>query len=99
MRKQTYGRRPFLAAALGSVLAFYATACSAATGSDPYTLGKEYHQVAEPQKPDDPKKIAVEEFFCYCCPHCFHADPGIEEWRQHAAGDVAFKRVPNSLGR
>ena len=100
MRTFKHGPQAFLAALLGGLLAVYATACSAATGSaDAYALGKDYHQVPDPQRPDDPKKVQVEEFFCYCCPHCFHADPGIEEWRKHAAGDVSFRRVPNSLGR
>jgi protein dithiol oxidoreductase (disulfide-forming) len=100
MRKLKHGPQAFLTALLGGLLAVCATACSAATGSaDAYTLGKEYRLVPEPQKPDDPKKVVVEEFFCYCCPHCFHADPGIEEWRKHLAGDVSFRRVPNSLGR
>jgi thiol:disulfide interchange protein DsbA len=100
MRKLKHGPQSFLGVLLGGFLAVYATACSAASGSaEAYTLGKEYHPVPAAQKPDDPRKIAVEEFFCYCCPHCFHADPGIEEWRKHLAGDVAFSRVPNSLGR
>lgn len=84
---------------LFACLTFFAAACSAADNASAYQLGKDYKQVSDIQKPDDPKKIAVEEFFCYCCPHCFHADPSIEDWRQHAAKDVTFARVPNSLGR
>ncbi|MBL6749087.1 MAG: thiol:disulfide interchange protein DsbA/DsbL [Nevskia sp.] len=84
--------------ALFVFFAAFAAACSA--GSAPnYTLGQQYNLVAQPQAPADPKKIEIEEFFCYCCPHCFHADPSIEEWRKHLPADVSFKRVPNSLGR
>lgn len=44
-------------------------------------------------------RIRVEEFFCYCCPHCYHADAAIEAWKARKAKDVDFVRVANSLGR
>lgn len=72
-------------------------ACSAqATGN--YTEGKEYKKVREVVAPADLKKVTVEEFFWYGCPHCFHADPIIEAWKAKKAVDVDFQRVPNTLG-
>jgi thiol:disulfide interchange protein DsbA len=87
-----------LSRALLVFLAGFAAACSAASAPD-YQLGTQFNVVAQPQAPADPRRIDVEEFFCYCCPHCFHADASIEEWRKHLPADVSFKRVPNSLGR
>ncbi|HZU75893.1 MAG TPA: thiol:disulfide interchange protein DsbA/DsbL [Dehalococcoidia bacterium] len=80
------------------LLGLFAAACHA--GAAPaFQLGKDYKRVPQVQTPDDPKKIAVEEFFCYCCPHCFHVDPMIEAWRKRLPADVVFERVPNTLGR
>lgn len=75
-------------------------ACSAATESSAdYQLGTQYKQVREVQKPTDPKRITVEEFFWYGCPHCFHLDPEIAAWLPKKGGDVDFTRIPNTLGR
>ncbi len=72
-------------------------ACSAqATGN--YTEGKEYKKVREVVAPADLKKVTVEEFFWYGCPHCFHADPIIEAWKVKKPVEVDFQRVPNTLG-
>lgn len=97
MLRSAWWARCVHAAAFAFFAAFVAD-CSAASAPD-YQLGQQYNLVAQPQPPADPKKIEVEEFFCYCCPHCFHADPSIEEWRHHLPADVSFKRIPNSLGR
>jgi len=72
-------------------------ACGAqATGN--YTEGKEYKKVRDAVAPADLKKVTVEEFFWYGCPHCFHADPVIEAWKAKKAADVDFQRIPNTLG-
>lgn len=77
-----------------------AAACSAATEpASSFELGKQYQQVREPATPADPKKISVEEFFCFCCPHCYAVEPRVEDWRQHKPADVDFQFVPNTLGR
>ncbi len=73
-------------------------ACSAAAPAD-YKEGTQYGKVRAEQAPADPKRITVEEFFWYGCPHCFHLDSFVEAWRPTKAGDVDFSRVPNSLGR
>ncbi len=83
-----------------ATLGLFAVACSAATSAAPtYQLGKEYKQVREVQTPADPKRITVEEFFWYGCPHCFRLDPEIAAWLPKKPGDVDFVRVPNTLGR
>jgi thiol:disulfide interchange protein DsbA len=93
-------RKQGLLAVLGPILALVAAACHAEPAATAaYTLGKDYTQVGEPQKPDNPKRISVEEFFWYGCPHCYHLEPALEAWAAHKPADVDFVRVPNSLGR
>jgi len=78
-------------------LALTPLACSAqATGN--YTEGKEFKKVNEVVPPADAKRVTVEEFFWYGCPHCFHLDPIIEAWKAKKGPDVDFQRVPNTLG-
>lgn len=74
-------------------------ACSAGAPAADYKEGTHYTKVKDPQTPADAKRIEVDEFFWYGCPHCFHLDPMIEAWRATKPGDVDFVRVPNSLGR
>ncbi|MDR3414818.1 MAG: thiol:disulfide interchange protein DsbA/DsbL [Nevskia sp.] len=81
-----------------ALLGLAAAACSA-DSAPAYEMGKNYRQVSEVQKPDNPKRITVEEFFWYGCPHCYHEEPEIEKWLQHKPADVDFVRVPNTLGR
>lgn len=73
-------------------------ACTAAP-SEEFKEGTHYGRVREAQPPADPKRVEVDEFFWYGCPHCFHFDPTVEAWRAHKPADVDFVRVPNSLGR
>src|SRR5690349_18680914 len=75
-------------------------AAFAAVAQEPaFENGKQYKTVKEEAKPDDVKRILVQEFFWYGCPHCYAFDPVIEEWKAKKAADVDFVRVPNSLGR
>ncbi|GAC1621325.1 MAG: thiol:disulfide interchange protein DsbA [Nevskia sp.] len=74
----------------------FSAACPAA---DAYQLGKEYKPVREIQAPVDPKRVSVEEFFWYGCPHCFHLEPEVAAWLPKKGADVVFTRVPNTLGR
>jgi thiol:disulfide interchange protein DsbA len=74
-------------------------ACSAAAPAVEYKEGTHFSKVREVQAPADAKRISVEEFFWYGCPHCFHLDSFVEAWRVTKPGDVDFARVPNSLGR
>lgn len=81
-----------------AVVALFSAACSAAD-SGGFQAGRDYTEVPSPQKPADPKRITVEEFFWYGCPHCYSLDPAVEQWRASKPADVDFTRVPNTLGR
>jgi thiol:disulfide interchange protein DsbA len=82
-----------------SVSVLLPMACSAAAPAVDYKEGTQFAKVREAQAPVDAKRISVEEFFWYGCPHCFHLDSYVEAWRGTKPGDVDFSRVPNSLGR
>ncbi len=62
-----------------------------------YVSGEHYQTIDEPvaQTGDD---IPVVEFFLYSCPHCYHLEADVAEWRQGLSEDVAFERVPVLFG-
>lgn len=72
-----------------------------ACGAQPLTFqeGKHYDKVKQSVTPADPKRVSVEEFFWYGCPHCFAADPSVEAWKAKKPDYVDFQRVPSTLGR
>lgn len=73
-----------------------------AADAESYAEGRHYARVPGPSLPDpklDPKKITVEEFFWYGCPHCYRLEPLLKDWRKKLPADAVFVRVPNSLGR
>lgn len=80
-----------------AVLSLFTVACSSSASST-YTLDKNYRQVPVPQTPENPKRITVEEFFWYGCPHCYHLEPELNKWLEHKPADVDFVRVPDTLG-
>jgi protein dithiol oxidoreductase (disulfide-forming) len=80
------------------VISLLLVACSS-SASPAYTLDKNYRLVPVPQTPDNPKRITVNEFFWYGCPHCYHLEPELNKWLEHKPADVDFVRVPNTLGR
>ncbi|HZR34734.1 MAG TPA: thiol:disulfide interchange protein DsbA/DsbL [Nevskia sp.] len=84
---------------LFAALGLLAAACHAADPADAYVEGKNYRVAATPVKQDNPKRITVEEFFWYGCPHCYHLEPEVDAWLKHKPADVDFVRVPNTLGR
>ena len=59
----------------------------------------EYALVSEPSPPPNPQRIRVQEFFWYGCPHCFAAEPYLNDWLKTKPADVDFERVPDTLGR
>ncbi|SEQ26095.1 thiol:disulfide interchange protein DsbA [Solimonas aquatica] len=89
--------RPLLRGLLAVVLSVSAAACSAKDSAG-FEEGKQYKKVMAVQPPSDPKRISVEEFFWYGCPHCYAFDPDINKWLKTKPADVDFIRVPNSLG-
>ncbi|HSW15142.1 MAG TPA: thiol:disulfide interchange protein DsbA/DsbL [Solimonas sp.] len=89
--------RAFVRGLSAVLLALSAFACSAQDAQ--YTAGKEYKKVREMLAPADAKRISVEEFFWYGCPHCYALDPVISAWARKLPADADFTRVPNTLGR
>ncbi len=83
-----------LASALLATLLGFTTPARATN----YPAGQFYTQVAQPNPPNDPAKITVQEFFWFGCPHCFRLDPLITAWRKKLPPNVVFERVPNNLG-
>jgi thiol:disulfide interchange protein DsbA len=61
--------------------------------------GKDYAKVASPQPQATPGKTEVIEFFSYGCPHCYDLHTHITPWSKELPANVAFVRVPLSLGR
>jgi len=74
-------------------------ACSAGAPAADYKEGTHYKKVREVQEPTNAKRIEVDEFFWYGCPHCYHLDGFVDRWRVTKPADVDFVQVPNSLGR
>lgn len=78
-------------AALGLV---WSLSAAAQEEHAPFAAGTHYRVLDEPVSVDEPGKIEVREFFFYGCPHCFDAEPVVEEWRAGKPDDVSFKRTP-----
>jgi len=55
---------------------------------------KEYKLINPPQKPANPKKIEVIEFFSYACPHCADFEAPLQDWLKRKSTDVEYKAVP-----
>jgi thiol:disulfide interchange protein DsbA len=55
---------------------------------------KDYKLITPPQRPENPKKIEVIEFFSYACPHCAEFEAPLEDWLKRKPKDVEFKLVP-----
>lgn len=85
--------------ACGGLVAALGLVAGTALAAEPYELGKQYKEVRQVLPPANAKRITVEEFFWYGCPHCFHLDPEISAWLPKKPADVDFTRVPNTLGR
>lgn len=57
-------------------------------------LGDNYAVVANPQPPENPRRVEVIEVFSYACPHCFDLEPALAKWERKLPKDVAFTRMP-----
>ncbi|MES1924125.1 thiol:disulfide interchange protein DsbA/DsbL [Salinisphaera sp. T31B1] len=90
------GQRITVLVAFGLMLfAGWASAQSLVTR---YVAGDHYQVVDQPVAEPDDGKIHVVEFFLYSCPHCFHLEPELNEWRAGLGDDVVFSRVPALFG-
>jgi thiol:disulfide interchange protein DsbA len=90
--------RPRRLARLFVVLLLAGCAPHAGAG-DVFKEGSDYVRIPRATAPADTHKVLVQEFFWYGCPHCFAFDPDLQEWLSRAPRDVAFERVPDTLGR
>jgi thiol:disulfide interchange protein DsbA len=59
-----------------------------------YVEGTHYFPTTEKLPGSEDGKIEVVEMFSYTCPHCFHLDPMVEEWKKTLPENVHFVRVP-----
>jgi len=59
-----------------------------------YVEGMHYKPTAQRIATSDEKVVEVVELFSYSCPHCFHLDPSVEEWKKTLPENVKFSRVP-----
>lgn len=64
------------------------------------TQGTDYALVTPPQAPTTTGKVEVIEFFSYGCPHCYHLQPLLMQWKKsELPANAVLVRVPISLGR
>lgn len=67
---------------------------AAATAAPQFQAGVNYDVLAQPVRTRNSDKIEVVEVFWYGCPHCYHFDPLVNNWKQKQADDVDFWRSP-----
>jgi len=60
--------------------------------------GIDYTKVPKPQPTETEGKIEVLELFWYGCPHCWHLEPVLKQWKATMPANVAFRRSPAILG-
>ena len=62
--------------------------------------GTDYALLTPPQPPTAAGKVEVIEFFSYGCPHCYHLQPLLMDWKKkELPANAVLIRVPVSLGR
>lgn len=76
---------------------FLSLPCLAASAAP--TQGTDYALITPPQKPTTAGKVEVIEFFSYGCPHCFHLQPLLNEWKTQLPANAVLVKVPVSFGR
>ena len=74
-------------------LLFIAGAARAAV-APPIVEGKDYLVLQMPEPVTTGKKIEVQEFFWYRCPHCFHLQPALMAWEKRMPKNAAIVYVP-----
>jgi thiol:disulfide interchange protein DsbA len=60
--------------------------------------GFDYAVLPNPQPTETADKIEVVEVFMYTCPHCYHLEPTLAQWRQTLPANVTFRRMPAVFG-
>lgn len=75
-----------------SVVGGLSLMANSAQAMERYIAGVHYKIVApEPSKTASPEVIS---FFSYACPHCYHLEPSVVEWKKTLKPSVSFTRVP-----
>lgn len=67
---------------------------SLAVAEEDYQAGKHYIVLDQPVRTRDSNKVEVLEIFWYGCPHCYHFEPLVTQWREKQAADVDFWSSP-----
>jgi protein dithiol oxidoreductase (disulfide-forming) len=67
--------------------------CCAVAAAQPVT-GQDYTVINPPQPTASGKRVEVQEFFWYGCPHCYALQPPLRVWLKQKPADVDFRRVP-----
>nr|WP_298720050.1 thiol:disulfide interchange protein DsbA/DsbL [uncultured Steroidobacter sp.] len=64
------------------------------------TQGTDYALITPPQPQTTAGKVEVIEFFSYGCPHCYHMNPLLTEWKKtQLPANAVLVKVPVSFGR
>jgi thiol:disulfide interchange protein DsbA len=66
---------------------------SATAMPEAFLAGVHYKTTASLLATSSEDKIEVIEMFSYACPHCFHLEPLVEEWKTTLSEDVVFIQV------
>lgn len=74
-------------------LLLLATGCSAQPESQ-YKNGIHYKELAGVVQKTEDGKVPVVEFFSYACPHCFHLEPDLNQWKAHKPDYIEFNKMP-----
>jgi thiol:disulfide interchange protein DsbA len=69
------------------------------TGAADYIANKHYQILEQPITVANNKKIVVNEFFGYPCPHCNQFEPLLHPWTRNQGADVTFIPVPVVFNR
>jgi len=77
-----------------SVWALFFCVVSSAYASE-FRPGKEYEELSFPQPVSTGKKIEVQEFFWYGCPHCYALEPVLNHWIKNKPSNVTFIHSPS----
>lgn len=64
------------------------------------TQGTDYALINPPQTSTTAGKVEVIEFFSYGCPHCYHLNPLLTDWKKsQLPANAVLIKVPVSFGR
>lgn len=78
------------------ILSFFASLAFADENN--FTEGKDYVALARPVPTETGDKVEVLELFWYGCPHCFHLEPYLNQWKKEGLPDyVEFLQKPSVI--